>query len=112
MVRSEKLVTAILMAAIKVMQLVAEREGKARRLLTDVFDPGDQPALETCLSSLEGKTEKTKEPASQRLACLCGMGLLQAWRLDGYYGKPGSHRHAQGPNPSTPSSMGWSLRDV
>ena len=35
----ERLVTAILIAAVKVMQLVAEREGKAHRPLADVFDP-------------------------------------------------------------------------
>ena len=35
----EKLVTAILIAAIKVMQLVAERDGKAHRPLTDLLDP-------------------------------------------------------------------------
>jgi len=94
------------MAAIKVMQLVAEREGKARRLLTDVFDPGDQPALERVCQSLEGKTEKQKNPQSQRLACLCGMGLLQAWRLDRAITENRSHRHAQGPNP-IPRHQAW-----
>src|SRR6185312_17509218 len=49
----EKLVTAILMAAVKVMQLVAEREGKARRPLGDAFDPGDRPALECVCQSPE-----------------------------------------------------------
>jgi hypothetical protein len=54
----ENLVTAILVAAVKVMQLVAERDGKAKRPLTDVFDPDDQPALERLCQSLEGNTEK------------------------------------------------------
>ena len=58
----EKLVTAILIAAVKVMQLVAERDGKASRPLADVFDPDDQPAMERVCKSLEGKTEKQKNP--------------------------------------------------
>src|SRR5262249_22979428 len=58
----EKLVTAILMAAIKVMQLVAEREGEAKRPLSDVFDPDDAPALQRVCQSLEGKTAKQKNP--------------------------------------------------
>src|SRR5206468_8888383 len=58
----EKLVTAILIAAVKVMQLVDEREGKAKRPLSDVFDPDDLPALERVCQSLEGKTAKQKNP--------------------------------------------------
>ena len=41
----EKLVAAILIVAVKVMQLVDERDGKANRPLREVFDPDDQPAL-------------------------------------------------------------------
>jgi hypothetical protein len=58
----EKLVTAILIAAVEVMQLVDEREGKAKRPLSDVLDPDNQPALERVSKSLEGKTAKQKNP--------------------------------------------------
>ena len=85
----EKLVTAILIAAIKVMQFVAEREGKAKRPLADVFDPDDQPALERVCRSLEGKTEKQKNPhPKDSLAyAACVLAKLGGWT--GYYGKPG-----------------------
>ena len=56
----EKLVVAILVAAVIVMQLVAERDGGLKRPLSDALDPGDQPVLERVSRSLEGKTEKQK----------------------------------------------------
>ena len=56
----EKLVAATIVAAVTVMQLVAERDGKLGRPLTDAFDPDDQPVLERVGSSLEGKTTKQK----------------------------------------------------
>src|SRR6185312_16093187 len=56
----EKLVTAILIAAVKVMQVVAEREGQDKRPFSDVFDPDDQPALQRVCQTLEGKTAKQK----------------------------------------------------
>ncbi len=42
----QKLVTAIFIAAITTMQLVAERDGAAGRPLADALDPDDMPALE------------------------------------------------------------------
>jgi len=61
----EKLVVATLVAAVIVMQLVAERDGKLNRPLSDAFDPGDQPVLERVSQSLEGKTQKQKNPHRQ-----------------------------------------------
>ena len=64
----EKLVTAILIAAVKVMQLVAERDGKAKRPLTDVFDPDDQPALERAsvkVSKAKPKNRRTRIPRAR-----------------------------------------------
>ena len=108
----EKLVTAILMAAIKVMQLVAEREGKARRLLTDVFDPGDQPALERVCQSLEGKTEKQKNPHPKGSLAYAAWVFSRLGGWTGYYGKPGPIVMLRGLTQFHAIKHGWSLRDV
>lgn len=57
-----KLLTAALIAALTVLQLTRERDGTAKRPLEDAFDPDEQPVLEKLSSSLEGKTERQKNP--------------------------------------------------
>jgi hypothetical protein len=108
----EKLVTAILIAAIKVMQLVAEREGKARRPLTDVFDPDDQPALERVCQSLEGKTEKQKNPHPSGSLAHAAWVFARLGGWTGYYGKPGPIVMLRGLTQFHAVKHGWSLRDV
>jgi hypothetical protein len=56
----EKLAAAALVAAVSVLQLVQDRDGKANRPLEDVFEPDEQPALEAVSAQLEGKTAKQK----------------------------------------------------
>jgi hypothetical protein len=85
----EKLVTAILIAAIQVMQLVAEREGQAKRPLSDVFDPDDQPTLERVCQSLEGKTAKQKNPYLKGSLAYAAWVFARLGGWTGYYGKPG-----------------------
>ena len=102
----EKLVTAILIAAVKVMQLVDEREGKARRPFSDVFDPDDRPALERVCQSLEGKTAKAEKPTPRRLPRIRRMGLRKARRMDRLLRKTRPHRHAQRPHP-VPRHQAW-----
>jgi Transposase DDE domain len=108
----ENLVAAILIAAVKVMQLVDEREGKAKRPLGDVFDPDDRPALERACQSLEGKTAKQKNPH------LAGSLAYAAWvfaRLGGwtgYYGKPGPIVMLRGLTQFHAIKHGWNLRDA
>jgi hypothetical protein len=108
----EKLVIAILLAALKVMQLVAEREGKARRPLTDVFDPGDQPALERVCQSLEGKTEKQKNPHPRGSLAYAAWVFARLGGWTGYYGKPGPIVMLRGLTQFHAIKHGWSLRDV
>jgi len=93
----EKLVAAILIAAIKVMQLVAERDGEARRPLAEVFDPDDPPALERVCQSLEGKTARQKNPHPNGSLAYAAWVFARLGGWTGYYGKP--HRHAQRPHP-------------
>lgn len=108
----EKLVTAILMAAVKVMQLVAEREGKARRPLGDVFDPDDQPALDRVCRSLEGKTEKQKNPHPSGSLAFAAWVFARLGGWTGYYGKPGPIVILRGLTQFHAIKHGWSLRDV
>ena len=108
----EKLVTAILVAAIKVMQLVAEREGKARRPLTDLFDPADQTALERVCQSLEGKTEKQKNPYPRASLAYAAWVFARLGGWTGYYGKPGPIVMLRGLTEFHAIKHGWSLRNV
>ena len=58
-----KLVTVALIAAIRVMQLVMGRDGSSGQPLTDVIaDSAEVPALKAINASLEGRTEKQKNP--------------------------------------------------
>jgi Transposase DDE domain len=108
----EKLVTAILMAAVKVMQLVAEREGKARRPITDILDPDDQPALERVNQELEGKTEKQKNPHPNGSLAYAGWVFARLGGWTGYYGKPGPIVMLRGLNQFHAIKHGWTLRNV
>jgi Transposase DDE domain len=108
----EKLVTAILIAAIKGMQLVSERDGKARRPLTDVFDAGDQPALERVCLSLEGKTERQKNPHPSGSLAYAAWVFARLGGWTGYYGKPGPIVMLRGLTQFHAIKHGWRLRDV
>jgi hypothetical protein len=85
----EKLVAATIVAAVTVMQLVAEREGKLGRPLSDAFDPDDQPVLERVGSSLEGKTAKQKNPHPKGSLAFASWVFARLGGWTGYYGKPG-----------------------
>jgi len=86
-----RLITATLIAAVCIQQLVHARDGGLGPLrpLTDAFEPGDVPLLEACCAQLEGKTERQKNPHPKgslaRAAWVCAR--LGGWT--GYYGKPG-----------------------
>ncbi|MGH7119874.1 MAG: IS4 family transposase [Acetobacteraceae bacterium] len=58
-----KLVTVALIAAVRVMQLVIGRDGCTGQKLDDVVvDPTEVPALQAINRTLEGRTEKLKNP--------------------------------------------------
>jgi len=85
----EKLLMAGLVAAITVMQLVHERDGIAKRQMTDAFDPADTPALEAVSTSLEGKTQKQKNPHPKGSLAFAAWVFARLGGWTGYYGKPG-----------------------
>jgi hypothetical protein len=86
-----KLITATLIAAVAIQQLVHGRDGHQGHLrpCTDVFEPEDIPLLEAWCAKLEGKTERQKNPHPKGslayAAWVCGR--LGGWT--GYYGQAG-----------------------
>lgn len=108
----EKLVAAILIAAVTVMQLVAERDGVAKRPLAVAFDPDDQPALEAVCRSLEGKTDKQKNPHPRGSLAYAAWVFARLGGWTGYYGKPGPIVMLRGLTDFHAIKHGWNLREV
>ena len=85
----ENLVTATLIAAVKVLQMVHARDGTTKRPVEDVFDPEDRPALEAVCAKLEGKTAKQKNPHPQGSLAYAAWVCARLGGWTGYYGKAG-----------------------
>jgi len=110
----QKLATAALIAAVRIMQLVMARDGNTQQLLADALDPDDGPLLEALVHKLEGKTDRLKNPyplgSLARLSWV--VGRLGGW--DGYVGhgyKPaGPKTIANGLKRFDAIRQGWSLR--
>lgn len=105
----ENLATATLIAAIQVLQLVRERDGAARRPLQDVFDPADQPALEAVCTTLEGKTQRQKNPHLKGSLAYASWVCARLGGWTGYYGKPGPVVTLQGFLRFKAMLHGWNL---
>jgi hypothetical protein len=85
----ENLTTATLIAAIEVLQMVRERDGAAGRPLNDAIDPEDRPALEAICQTLEGKTQRQKNPHPKGSLAYASWVCARLGGWTGYYGKPG-----------------------
>ena len=97
-----KLVIVALIAAIRVMQLVIGRDGSTGQALSDVADPADVPALRAISVSLEGRTEKLKNPFDP--ASLAWYAWIAA-RLGGWSGYT-----SKGYKPAGPKTMARGLK--
>jgi len=97
-----KLVTVALLAAIRVMQLVIGRDGSTGQELADVADPIEVPALRAISTSLEGRTEKLKNPFDP--ASLAWYAWIAA-RLGGWSGYT-----SKGYKPAGPKTMARGLK--
>ena len=86
-----RLITATLIAAVCIQQLVHARDGGPGPLrpLTDAFEPGDIPLLEACCAELEGKTERQKNPHPKGSLAYAAWVCARLGGWTGYYGKPG-----------------------
>lgn len=105
----ENLATATLIAAIQVMQLVRERDGTAGRPMEDVFDPADQAALEAICATLEGKTQRQKNPHEKGTLAYAAWVCARLGGWTGYYGKPGPVVMLQGLMRFKAMRAGWML---
>ena len=86
-----RLITATLIAAVCIQQLVHARDGGPGPLrpLTDAFEPDDIPLLEACCAELEGKTERQKNPHPKGSLAYAAWVCARLGGWTGYYGKPG-----------------------
>lgn len=88
-----RLVMAALIAAVSVQQLVHARDGvqgpAPLRPLTDAFEPDDVPLLEAFCKTLEGKTERQKNPHPKGSLAYAAWVCARLGGWTGYYGKPG-----------------------
>ena len=85
----DKLAVAVLIAAITVLQLVHEREGAASRPISDAFESDDQDLLQRVSASLEGKTQRQKNPHPPKSLAFATWVMARLGGWTGYYGKPG-----------------------
>jgi hypothetical protein len=106
----ENLAAATLIAAVEVLQMVRERDGVAKRPMTDVFDPTTQPALEAICASLEGKTAKQKNPHPPHSLAWATWICARLGGWTGYYGKPGPITIHSGLLRLQSMLQGWNLR--
>jgi len=84
-----KLVTAVTIAAVTVMQLVKARDGTTDQQLVDAFEPNDQPVLEAVSAKLEGQTARQKNPHPKGSLAFAAWVIARLGGWCGYYGKPG-----------------------
>ena len=108
----ENLAMVTTIAAITVLQLVRERDGEAGRPLRDALGEDDGPILAEISKSLEGKTQKQKNPHKQATLAFATWVLARLGGWTGYYGKPGPIVILNGLVRYQAIKLGWELRDV
>jgi hypothetical protein len=82
-------VAAAAVAAVTIKQLVQARDGNTDQILSDAFDPDDQPILEAVSARLEGKTERQRNPHPKGSLAFAAWVIARLGGWTGYYGKPG-----------------------
>jgi hypothetical protein len=106
----EKLAIAILIAAITVLQLVNERDGAAGRPLADAFAPEDQPLLEHVSTTLEGNTQRQRNPHPKGSLAFAAWVCARLGGWTGYYGKPGPVTMLRGVHQFHAIKLGYDIR--
>lgn len=108
----ENLTAVVLCAAVTVMQLVHERDGKAKRPIEDVVDADDWPVLVKLCAASEGKTAKQKNPHPHNSLAYAAWVFARLGGWTGYYGKPGPIVMLRGFQHFHAIKHGWNLRLV
>ncbi|HEY3849227.1 MAG TPA: IS4 family transposase [Acetobacteraceae bacterium] len=97
-----KLTVVALIAAVRVMQLVLARDGSTGQSLSDAAEPADVPALQAINATLEGRTEKLKNPFD--VTSLAWLAWIAA-RLGGWSGYT-----SRGYRPAGPKTIARGLK--
>jgi hypothetical protein len=105
----EKLACAALVAAVTVLALVQERDGRAARPLEDAFAPGERAALEAVSAELEGETAKQKNPHPRGSLAFAAWVCARLGGWTGYYGKPGPIVMLRGLHSFRAMQHGWTI---
>jgi hypothetical protein len=84
-----KLVAAVVVAAVTVMQLVKGRDDTTDQSLLEAFEPADQPILEAVSARLQGKTARQQNPYPKGSLAFAAWVIARLGGWTGYYDKPG-----------------------
>jgi hypothetical protein len=83
------LAAAATIAAVTIKQLVQARDGTTDQAIGDAFDRDDTLILEALCATLEGKTERQKNPHPRGSLAYAAWVIARLGAWTGYYGKPG-----------------------
>jgi hypothetical protein len=110
-VRLEKLVVMAFSAAVRVMQLTLAREGGLPRPAADAFDTGEIDILQHVQPTLEGKTEKQKNPHPRHSLAWAAwiIARLGGWKGYASERKPGPITMLRGLQAFSAMRQGWLL---
>ena len=75
-----------------------------------MFDPADIPAMEAVCATLEGKTERQKNPHPRASLAYAAWVCARLGGWTGYYGKPGPIVILNGFHRFKAINHGWNLR--
>jgi hypothetical protein len=108
-----KLAIVGLIAAIRSMQLVMARDGSTGQPVTDAADPADMPPLRALNASLEGRTEKLRNPHDETSLAWFAWIVARLGGWSGYtsrgYRPPGPKTMYHGLLRLDPILDGWRL---
>jgi len=108
-----KLAIVGLIAAVRSMQLVMARDGSTGQPVTDAADPADMPALRALNASLQGRTEKLRNPHDETSLAWFAWIVARLGGWSGYtsrgYKPPGPKTMHHGLLRLDPILDGWRL---
>jgi Transposase DDE domain len=84
-----RLVGAVAVTGVTILQLVRARDGTTDQMLQEAFDPADRPLLEALSAKFEGTTQRQKNPHPKGTLAYAAWVIARLGSWDGYYGKPG-----------------------
>jgi hypothetical protein len=91
-----KLTGAAAIAAVTIMKLKQARDGLTDEGFETVFEQGDEPLLEALSETLEGHTQKQKNPHPRRSLAWAQWVIARLGGWSCYYGKPGPKTYQKG----------------